>query len=140
MHLSYFRMCTLEQAVFETKLNRRTIIRWWIRFRRLCADFNAHPIQIGGPGTSVEIDETFLTTQKAESGRSVCHHSRWIFGGTESGFNRSFMVLVRRRRAVDLLTQILHHIRPGTTIYSDEWRANRGIVRFRDGPSSSPFS
>jgi hypothetical protein len=98
MYLSYLwthRMCTLEQAVFETKLNCRTIIRWWIRFHRLCADyFNAHPIQIGGSGTSLEIDETFLTSWKAEHGHCVRRHGRWIFGGTESGSNRSFMVLV----------------------------------------------
>uniref|UniRef100_A0A914ELN2 ISXO2-like transposase domain-containing protein n=1 Tax=Acrobeloides nanus TaxID=290746 RepID=A0A914ELN2_9BILA len=130
MRLSYLRKCTLEQAMFETKLNRRTIIRWWIRFRCLCADyFNAHPIQIGGPGTSVEIDETFLTTQKTQRGRRVRRHSHWIFGGTKRGSNRSFMVLVRRHRAVDLLPQILRHIRTGTTIYSDELRAYRGIVR-----------
>ena len=32
-------------------------------------------------------------------------------------------------RSIDLLPQILRHIRPGTTIYSNEWRAYRGIVR-----------
>ena len=116
--------------MFETKLNCRTIIRWWIRFRRLCPDyFNAHLIQIGGPGTSVEIDETFLTTRKAQRGRRVRRYGRWIFGGTERGSNRLFMMLMRRRRAVDLLPQILRHICPGTTIYFDEWRAYRGIVR-----------
>uniref|UniRef100_A0A914DJ43 ISXO2-like transposase domain-containing protein n=1 Tax=Acrobeloides nanus TaxID=290746 RepID=A0A914DJ43_9BILA len=129
MHLSYLwshRMCTLEQPVFETKLNRRTTIRWWICFHRLCADFNAHRIQIGGPGTSVEIDETFLTAQRS---RRVRRHGRWIFGGMERESNRSFMVLVRRRRDVDLLLQMLYHIRSRTTIYSDEWRAYRGIVQ-----------
>lgn len=123
-------MCTLEQAMFETKMSRSIVIRYWRRFRRLCANyFNAHPITIGGPGTSVEIDESFMTTRKAQRGRRVRRYGRWIFGGTERGSNHSFMVLVRRRRAIDLLPQILRHIRPGTTIYSDEWRAYRGIVR-----------
>ena len=90
-----------------------------------------NPIRIGGPGTSVEIDETFLATRKAQHDRRVRRHGHWIFGGTERGYNRSFMVLVRSRRAVDLLPQILRRIRPGTTIYSDEWRAYRGIVRLR---------
>jgi len=126
-------MCTLEQAMFETKMSRSTVIRYWRRFRRLCANyFNAHPITIGGPGTSVEIDESFMTTRKAQRGRRVRHYGRWKFGGTKRGSNHSFMVLVRRRRAIDLLPQIdllLRHIRPGTTIYSDEWRAYRGIVQ-----------
>uniref|UniRef100_A0A914C5D5 Uncharacterized protein n=1 Tax=Acrobeloides nanus TaxID=290746 RepID=A0A914C5D5_9BILA len=42
------------------------------------------------------------------------------------------MVLVRRRRAVDLLPQILRHIYPGTTIYSDEWGAVE-LLDFRNG-------
>lgn len=105
--------------MFETKMTRSTIIRWWKRFRRLCRDyFAAHPIQLGGPGSEVEIDETFLTTRKSQRGRRVRHHDRWIFGGTERRSNRSFMVLVRRRRAVDLLPPIQRHIRPRTIIYS----------------------
>lgn len=116
--------------MFETKMSRSTVIRWWGRFRRLSRDyFIAYPITIGGPDTSVEIDESFMTTRKSQRGRRVRRHGRWIFGGTERGSNRSFMVLVRRRRAIDLLPLILRHIRPGSTIYSDEWPAYRGIVR-----------
>ena len=100
VHLSYLwvnRMCTLEQAMFETKMSRSTVIRYWRRFRCLYANyFNAHPITIGGPGTSVEIDESFMTTRKAQRGRRVRRYGRWIFGGTERGSNHSFMVLVRR--------------------------------------------
>ena len=92
-------MCTLEQAMIETKMIRSTVIRYWRRFRRLCTNyFNAHPITIGGPGTSVEIDESFMKTRKSQRGRRVRRYGRWIFGGTERGSNHSFMVLVRRRR------------------------------------------
>ena len=121
MHLSYLwahRSCTLEQAEFETKMNRHTIIRWWSRFRRLCADYlTRHPIRLGGVGNEVEIDETFLTSRKAQRGRRVRHIGRWIFGGTERRTNISFMVPVHRRRAVDLLPQIQRFVKPGTTIY-----------------------
>ena len=124
-------------------MNRRTILWWWARFRRVCVDYFAqHPIHLGGSGNEVEIDETFLTTRKAQRGRRVCHIGRWIFGGTERRTNASFMVLVHRRRAVDLLPQIQRFVNPGSTIYSglnvlraifihclDEWKAYRGIVR-----------
>lgn len=122
MHLSYLwthRMCTLEEAEFETKMNRRTILRWWARFRGLCASyFTTHPISIGGVGSAVEIDETFLTTRKAQRGRRVRRFGKWIFGGTERGSNTSFMALVQRRRAIDLLPLVQQYVKPGTTIYS----------------------
>lgn len=112
-------MCTLEEAAFETKMNRRTILRWWVRFRRLCTDYlTRHPIRLGGPGNAVEIDESFLTTRKAQRGRRVRRFGKWIFGGTERGTNTSFMTLVQRRRAVDLLPQIQRFVKPGSTIYS----------------------
>jgi hypothetical protein len=112
-------MCTLEEAVFETKMKRQTILRCWSRFRRLCASYvRRHPIRLGGPENEVEIDETFLTTCKAKRDSRVRRVGRWIFGGTERGSNISFMVLVRRRRAIDLLPQIWRFVKSGTTIYS----------------------
>uniref|UniRef100_A0A914CJV8 Transposase n=1 Tax=Acrobeloides nanus TaxID=290746 RepID=A0A914CJV8_9BILA len=39
------------------------------------------------------------------------------------------MVLVRRRRAIDLLPHILLHIRLVFVVYFDEWGAYKGIVR-----------
>jgi hypothetical protein len=109
----------LKEAIFETKITRSTIIRWWKKFRRLCSTyFDRHPIRLGGPGSEVEIDETFLTTRKSQRGRRVRRHGRWIFGGTERRTNRSFMVLVRQRRAIDLLPPIQRYIMPRTRIYS----------------------
>jgi transposase-like protein len=95
----------------------------------MCRILTTHPITIGGAGSSVELDETFLTTRKSQRGRRVRRHGRWIFGGTERGANRSFMVLVRRRRAVDLLPKIQRYVRPMTRIYTDKWRAYNRIVR-----------
>jgi hypothetical protein len=122
MLLSYLwthHLCTLEEAVFETKMKRQTILRCWSQFRRLCASyFRRHPIRLGGPGNEVVIDETFLTTRKAQRGRRVRRFGRWMFEGTERGSNLSFVVLVWRRRAIDLLPQIRRFVNPGTTIYS----------------------
>jgi hypothetical protein len=116
MRLSYIwchRIYTIERTAFQTNLERKTVIRWWKRFRRVCIQyFTVNPIRLGGPGLEVEIDESFLTTRKAQRGRRVRHHGRWLFRGTERGSNHSFYVLVRRRRAVDLLPHIQHHIRP----------------------------
>ena len=46
-----------------------------------------------------------------------------MFGGTERITGNSFLVEVEKRDAATLLPIIQHHIRPGSVIYCDEWRA-----------------
>ena len=73
----------------------------------------------------VEIDESKFGRRKYHRGRYVEGH--WVFGGTERGSGNAFMVEVQARDAQTLLPIIRQHIRPGTRIYSDEWRAYRAI-------------
>lgn len=42
--------------------------------------------------------------------------------------NRPILKLVQRRSRRHLLPLILRHVRPGSTILSDEWRAYRGVL------------
>lgn len=51
----------------------------------------------------------------------------WVFGGIERITGKSFLVEVAQRDAATLIPIIKDHIRPGSIIYSDEWRAYRGI-------------
>ena len=51
--------------------------------------------------------------------RDIC----MVFGGMERGSGESFLVEVARRDAATLLPIIAQHVRPGTTVYSDEWAA-----------------
>ena len=68
-----------------------------------------------------------MSVRKNMRGRRWRRRSVGIFGGVEAGSNHSFMVVVYRRRAIDFLPHIRRHIRPGSTIYTDEWRAYRQI-------------
>ena len=45
-----------------------------------------------------------------------------MFGEIERGTNKAFMVEVAERSAATLLPIIRQHIKPGTTVISDEWR------------------
>ncbi|WKX95085.1 hypothetical protein Q1695_011943 [Nippostrongylus brasiliensis] len=90
--------------------------------------YRRNRIRIGGPGVTVQIDETLLTRRKYNRGRVVRSH-QWLFGGIEVGSGRAFLKLVRRRDAQTLERIICRHILPGTTIASDSWRAYNNLTR-----------
>ena len=50
-----------------------------------------------------------------------------MFGGTEEGTRNSFLVEVNTRDAHTLLPIISKYINAGSVIYSDEWKAYKGI-------------
>ena len=72
---------------------------------------------IGGPGKSVEIDESKFGRRKYNRGRSV--DGQWVFGGIERESGAVFMVPVDKRDKETLLPQIKQWILPGSIIHSD---------------------
>ena len=88
----------------------------------MCAQyFIDHPAVIGGVNVEVEIDESKFGRRKYNRGRAVDGH--WVFGGTERGTGECFLVEVQQRDAATLLPITSTYIRPGSIVYSDEWRA-----------------
>ena len=82
---------------------------------------------LGGVGYTIEIDESAFK-KKAKYGRGKHHKDRWVFGiverdptGQRKGRGRFFAVPNRNRQT--LLSIIMKHIKPGTTIMSDAWGA-----------------
>ena len=85
---------------------------------------------IGGPGTTVEVDESLFSRRKNHQGRVL--PQKWVFGGICRETRESFMYAVPDRSAPDrsartLLPIIQASIAPGTTIMSDIWAAYGGI-------------
>lgn len=77
----------------------------------------SNPEPVGGPGCTVEIDESKFGKRKYHKGHHV--EGQWVFGGIcrESGL--CFMVPVQKRDSVTLMPLIKQWIRPKTTIISD---------------------
>ncbi|KAH7818545.1 putative Uncharacterized transposase-like protein [Monocercomonoides exilis] len=75
---------------------------------------------IGGPGSIVEIDEAVWSRQKYKRGRAK--KQIWIFGARERG-GKAFVYPVSNKSASVLIPFIKKHIRPGTEISSDQWKA-----------------
>uniref|UniRef100_A0A915DLQ9 ISXO2-like transposase domain-containing protein n=1 Tax=Ditylenchus dipsaci TaxID=166011 RepID=A0A915DLQ9_9BILA len=89
----------------------------------------ANPIKIGGPGTIVEVDETFVSHAKYNRGRDpgAKRSTIKIFGGVERGTRKCFMVDVPDTKKETLWPYILNYILPGTTIMSDGLRSYYGL-------------
>ena len=109
-------------------LTKKTVIEWFLMFRAITSWWLQHHAQmLGGRGRIVEIDESLIAKRKNNRGRVIAQ--RWVFGGLDRATGHGFLVFVPNRTARTLLPIIRQHILPGTTIYSDCWRAYAGIPR-----------
>jgi transposase-like protein len=82
---------------------------------------------LGGPGRTVEIDESKLSRRKYNTGRSV--EETWVFGAIERGSGRYKMEIVARRNEVTLLQKIALWIAPGSRIISDCFASYQNLIR-----------
>ena len=83
-----------------------TIVDWKNFVRDICCDyFLKHPLQIGGVGHIVEIDEFAWTKRKYNRGRLVTN--QWVSGRIDRDTRECFAVLVDQRDAATLLP-IIH--------------------------------
>lgn len=116
------RQVRVSDAAAEVEISKRVAIDWYNFCRDVCGRYLLdHPVQVGGPGKVVKIDESKFGKRKYNRGRAVEGH--WVFGGIERGTTKAFMVVVPDRTRDTLLPIIQQYIRSGTTIVSDEWRA-----------------
>ena len=112
----------------ELNLSKNTTVNWNNMIREVCAGFLLqHPIQVGGEGKTVEIDETVVSRRKYNRGRML--PTQWVFGGIERESRKVFMYAVPNRTQDVLESCITAHILPGSTIYSDCWPSYNGIPR-----------
>lgn len=84
-----------------------------------------NPIRLGGRGMICQIDESmFRYKQKYHVGR-IPHGPRWVFGIVDTSTipAKYFVSLVENRKSHTLLPIICNVCRPGSIIWSDEWRA-----------------
>jgi hypothetical protein len=124
--LSYFwamNQASIEYISYETGITCANIALWFKKFRRICRrHLRGNRMRIGGPGITVECDETFMSRKHGGRGRQVRQRSQWIFGITERGSGHSVFKAVRRRNIPTLIPLILRYIRPGSTVITDEFR------------------
>lgn len=106
----------------ELDISINAVIDWNNYLREICAEMLLrNSATIGGPNTTVEIDESLFTRRKNQVGRVL--PQQWVFGGICRETHECFMFCVPDRSAATLMPIIKSHIRPGTNIISDQWKA-----------------
>ena len=107
----------------EVGVNKNTVTYYFTLFRNACDAYvlSLDGLVIGGPGKTVQIDETLVCRRKYHVGR--CLNEVWIFGGICVEDKQFFCCVVPDRTRETLEEEIRNHILPGTKIVSDCWKA-----------------
>jgi hypothetical protein len=96
----------------------RTVSRFISKIRSMVVNhIRPSEIQIGGPGMTVEVDESYL-----ERGINLKHQEdgTWVIGGVERGSTgKMFIVQVTDRTAKTIEIVLKKFVRSGTTIVTD---------------------
>ncbi|KAK3932709.1 putative transposase-like protein [Frankliniella fusca] len=125
MLITYMRVYKFSQEhiMREADISNKIVVDWFSFCREVCVEIMLKQHEpIGGPEKIVEIDETLCNKRKYNKGKKkVCQ--QWVFGGVEQGSNKCFLVKVDKRDARTLIPLIVKNVLPGTTIYSDSWKA-----------------
>ena len=119
-------MTSIRYCEHDLGVSAKTTIDWNNMVREVCAmDLLANPVVIGGPGRTVEVDESLFSRRKNHQGRQL--PEQWVFGGIDRLTRECFLFTVPDRSGPTLLPIIQGSIRAGSTIMSDMWAAYGGI-------------
>lgn len=113
------------------RISRTTCIEW----RSFCSEVTEYWLlnqdSIGGPGITVEIDETIV---KRKSDRGCVLAQVWLFGGIERCSKKHFILPLvgplgeaEERDKGTLVPLIQEYIRPGSIIVSDQWGVHKQL-------------
>lgn len=106
----------------QLKINSNTAVDWDSFCRETCeVTMLQKSEKIGGPGKTVQIDESKVGKRKYHRGHRV--EGQWVFGGIEEDTRKCFLVPVEDRSEATLLPIIKEWIEPGTLIVSDCWKS-----------------
>ncbi len=118
-------------------LSTRTTIDWYQYFRNICSWALMQPDvcqpKFGGIDCIIEIDESVISKRKFNVGRLV--RERWVFVIYDPRSKIGFQQFVDRRDHETLMEIIHEKIKPGTTIWSDQWGAYNWIANRPPYPS-----
>ena len=103
----------------ELNWSKNTIIRWCQLCGKACRAFSEKQPPIGGPGTIVEVDETFIYKRKYNRGRLITQY--WMLGGRERGTDKKFLCNLegKRRTAANMVLLTKQHVLPGGKLITD---------------------
>lgn len=120
-----------EDQPSNERLSQETIAHWYSIAREAVTERFLEEQErlgkIGGPGISVQLDESKFGKRKFNKGRRTEGH--WVLGAIADGSDDLRLILCsnNKRSAAELLPIIEKYIEPGTIIRTDLWKAYRKL-------------
>jgi len=117
----------------STHLSSKSIDKYHRLFREIVSDYMFESLKsvnkIGGPGLTVEIDESQFGKRKYNRGTIIGRRFAWILGGICRETEEMFLIQCpgNKRDKITLETLILDHVEQGTRIYTDGWASYKGL-------------
>ena len=115
-----------------TELSFMTINKYTVFFREIIADHmlgEGKKKKIGGPGLTVEVDESMFGKRKYNRGTIEGRRQAWVLGGVCRETKEIFLVLCpeNKRDRATLEKIIMDNVEPGCTVYTDGWAAYKKL-------------
>ncbi|RWR99592.1 Transposase: ISXO2-like domain-containing protein, partial [Dinothrombium tinctorium] len=110
---------TQQQVMHEACIGSNKTVVDWSSFLRECYAVVLHndrSPKIGGPGLTVEIDESHVRARKYNVGKVLRSQEVWVFGGICRETKECFVAPVLRRDEATLLPLIQNNIESGSHI------------------------
>jgi hypothetical protein len=134
-----------------------TVSDWYAYIGNLIVHWAVNEPPIGGPGEIVQIDESYMRGRRKNNvgrvmqGNAVplarANYGRatvgpWVVGivwkPSDGSATRFRFAIVLRRNAATMRYIVKRYVATGTEIWSDQWRAYRGIPTW--GPPGNPYT
>jgi IS1 family transposase/transposase-like protein len=140
--LLLFYLWTLKTSIAQTAImvgiSEQSAVDWNNLVREICsARFsNENGPTLGGEGCIVQADESIIYKPKHHRGHATTEPQKWVFGLYDVNKKIGVIEFVKDRSADTLLPLIQKHVKPGTEIHTDQWKAYSNIVAIN---VDSPF-
>ena len=110
-------------ARVQCNVNKNTVTNFYYALSDAASSSVGTMPMIGGPGLTIEVDETLLSHRKYNKGRLLINEQIWVFGGICRETNDIFCIPVQDRTSNTLKQAIYQFIRPGSKIFSDSYKS-----------------
>jgi hypothetical protein len=124
MHLAYLWLtgCSVTTIIAQTAHSKPTITNYMGHFRQLVSTMiDTDDTIVGGPGITVQVDETKMGKRKYHRGHRV--EGAWVLVGVELTSDRKIFAEVVNNRTTCTIAEVLgRHLAAGSILQTDCWK------------------
>lgn len=113
----------VKSAEVMSDVCKKSVSHWYQFLRKKCSEslLACPDYSFGGVGVVVQVDESVVAKRKYNVEHVV--EQQWVFVLYDTSTKLGHIQLVNDRQAETLVPIIQKYVKPGTTIFSDQWPA-----------------